>query len=197
MKTYLEFMPVLSIRLSSIFSKPIMVSKTSDLSFQIFMSLIEKQESLQKKYDICLLFGFLYHTSTPVELLQRIRKICRKCLVVDTTLSHKNDASLLIFEEPTEWSRASTQKISLMPSLNSVPKLLEAAGFSRQERFFPAGELKTHNPGGSNIDYFFDYNLLTKLSSFLFRLLNVFGPKFGIITKNKKSRRAIFCAYPS
>lgn len=108
-----------------------------------------------KKYDICLLFGFLYHTITPVELLRSIKKICNKCLIIDTTLTRSEDASLTIFDEPTSWSRASTTKISAMPSLKAVLKLLEASGFKDIEMIEPDIHYESYNPGGNNIDYFF------------------------------------------
>lgn len=156
---------------------------------------LDREIAEGKKYDICLFFGFLYHTSTPVELLQKIRKICKKCLVIDTTLSHREDTSLSIFEEPTEWSRASTSKISFLPSLRSVPKLLEAAGFSREERIYPDERFKSLNPGGDNIDYFFDHDNISKLSSFYWRIISAYGHKLGL-KKKRGCRRAFFCAYP-
>ena len=92
------------------------------------------------KYDICLLFGFLYHTSTPVELLRMIRKICKSYLIIDTTLNSRDDNSILIYAENTEWSRASTSKISFNPSFNAVPLMAEAAGFSKTEFIKPSKE---------------------------------------------------------
>lgn len=109
-----------------------------------------------RQYDVCLLFGFLYHTATPVELLNKIRLICRSCLVIDTTVSRRNDVSLLVYEEATDWSRASTTRISLMPSMRAVPKLLEAASYGHVERILPAPEYAALNPGGDKVDYYFD-----------------------------------------
>lgn len=169
----------------------------SQLSFELsdVYEFLEKEITLGKQYDICLLFGFLYHTSTPIELLRNIKKICKKCLIVDTTLSLKDDVSLLIYEEPVEWSRASTEKISFIPSLRSIPKLFEAAGFTHQERVYPDKRYEVLNPGGDNIDYYFDQNNLIK-SSKCWKTLNACGAKFGLWRKKVKSRRAFFCVYP-
>lgn len=117
---------------------------------------VEGEISAGRRYDICLLFGFLYHTSTPVELLRGIREICSTALITDTTLCHRGGAGINIFEEDTGWSRASTSRISFMPSLPAVPKMLEAAGFKNTERIMPPPDLKPLNPGGDKIDYYFD-----------------------------------------
>lgn len=119
-------------------------------------SFLDQEAQAGRKYDVCLLFGFLYHTATPVELLRKIREICRGALLVDTTISLRDDVSLLLFDERTDWSRSSTSKLSMMPSLRAVPKLLEAAGFRGIERILPAPELAGANPGGDKIDYYFD-----------------------------------------
>lgn len=108
-----------------------------------------------RSYDLCLLFGFLYHTPMPVELLRSIRQVCRRYLVIDTTLSRRTDPCLTPFREDTTWSRASSDEISLMPSLSIVPYLLEAAGFSSVKRVLPDEALRRHDPGGANIDYYF------------------------------------------
>ena len=146
------------------------------------------------KYDICLLFGFLYHTSTPVELLRKIKRICSQVLIVDTTLSHKDDMSLDIYEERIAWSRASTSVISFNPSLLAVPKILEAAGFRNIERIMPPVGQMAGNPGGPNIDYFFDNKKFSNSRSLIQRIKNKLFPSQNIARK-RPDRRALFKAY--
>ncbi|MBF0473371.1 MAG: hypothetical protein HQK93_06510 [Nitrospirae bacterium] len=138
-------------------------------------SFLEKEAVLGNKYDICLLFGFLYHTSTPVELLRMIKRICKYCLIIDTTLNERDDRSIHIYEENTKWSRASSNKISFTPSFHAVPLMAEAAGFMKTEYIKPIKELEALNPGGDNLDYYFlrDRNVkdfiqvrISKLSKF-------------------------------
>lgn len=103
---------------------------------------LEQEIAKGNKYDICLLFGFLYHTVTPVELLRMIKAVCKNCLIIDTTLNPRNDKSILIYEEDTKWSRASTSKISFNPSFYAVPLMLEASGFSKIKVIKPLKHLK-------------------------------------------------------
>ena len=117
-----------------------------------------------QEYDVCLLFGFLYHTSTPVELLENISRICKGRLIVETTISQKNDNSINIYEETTAWSRASSATISMMPSLRSVPSLLRASGYSDVRRIVPSLDLRDHYPAGRHLDYFFDIAGPTRLN---------------------------------
>lgn len=149
-----------------------------------------------RKYDVCLLFGFLYHTATPVELLRKVREVCRGALLVDTTLSLRDDVSLLVYEERTEWSRASTSRISMMPSLRAVPKLLEAAGFRGIERVLPAPELAGANPGGDKIDYYFDQGPANGAAARLAPgWLLAAGKKLRLGPRGRGSRRALFKAF--
>jgi hypothetical protein len=149
-----------------------------------------------RRYDICLLYGFLYHTATPVELLRDIRRLCARCLVVDTTLSDRDDASLSVYEEKAEWlSRASTTRISFNPSLRSVPSLLEAAGYARSERIVPDPALASWHPGGPTCDYFFDRTPLTGVGYRLGRLAGGALRRAGLM-RPPPGRRAMFLAYP-
>jgi 2-polyprenyl-3-methyl-5-hydroxy-6-metoxy-1,4-benzoquinol methylase len=168
-------------------------------------TFLEDEIAKGNKYDICLLFGFLYHTSTPVELLRLIRKICNNCLIIDTTLNFRDDKSIHIYEENTEWSRASTSKVSFTPSFHAVPLMTETAGFIKTQFIKPSEELKLFNPGGDNINYYFHTDLnplrliqgaVNKLSYFprLKRLQKITAK----LTNNSikiGSRRAFYIAY--
>ncbi len=160
-------------------------------------SFLEKEILIKKQYDICFLFGFLYHTSTPVELLRSIKKVCKRCLIIDTTLSLRKSSTLLIYKERINWARASTSNISFMPSLKAIPLLLEAAGFRKIERIIPSRTLEANNPGGNNIDYYFDQGGFYKqfvplVKQLIFRIQH----KLHIQSNNEgQSPRAIFIAY--
>lgn len=156
---------------------------------------LDREISSGRTYDICLLFGFLYHTSMPVELLKKIRMICGKCLILDTTLNDDNRATLNIYEENVAWSRASSEKVSFMPSLQAVPKLVEAAGFSRCDRIIPDPGLIGQNPGGDNIDYYFDLRTTPPpaLRERILRRLTGAGNGRAV---THGQRRAFFCVYP-
>ena len=159
-------------------------------------AFIAAEVAAGRQYDICLLYGFLYHTATPVELLRDIRKLCARCLVIDTTLSHRDDVTLSVYEEPVEWSRASTTRISFNPSLPSVPRLLDAAGYSRSERILPDPALEKYGPAGNKCDYYFDRVPLTSVRYKLGRLAGGALRRAGLMKNARPGRRAMFLAYP-
>ena len=150
-----------------------------------------------RRYDVCLLFGFLYHTCTPVELLRRIHQVCGGCLVVDTTVNRRRDESLQLYDEPVAWSRASTSGLSMMPSLRAVSKLLAAGGFHDIERIVADPALEPLRPGGDRVDYYFDRRRAHGVTGPLDALLRKAGRRLGL--RRQVSRlpdgRALYLAW--
>ena len=104
------------------------------------------------RFDIVLMFGLLYHLENPVGALHTLRALCRGVAVVETQLApglegtiewgtasaHKEVLATFAVVDETEEVRAgnreaNTRRISLVPDLGGILRILRMVGFSRAE----------------------------------------------------------------
>lgn len=105
-------------------------------------------------FDICIIFGLLYHVENPVGLLRLARKLTRKVCIIETQVvpnltgvvdwgAHQFVRPIIgsigIIDEIAETNalEASTTGICLCPSFESLCWLMLKVGFNRVEKIMP------------------------------------------------------------
>jgi len=76
-------------------------------------------------FDVVFCLGLLYHVDRPLELLERLARLTRRWLVVDTSVVDVNAAVLhLIFEDPDDPRNAVGDGLVAVPSRQAVERML-------------------------------------------------------------------------
>ena len=81
-------------------------------------------------YDLVLCLGLLYHVSRPVELIDRIQRVNRDILVIDTAICPGADAVLhLRRDNQADPRNALTSSLVCVPSAAAVVEMTRDAGY--------------------------------------------------------------------
>ena len=88
-------------------------------------------ESWGGPFDIVLCLGLLYHVCKPMELLERVSRVNRDLLLIDSTV-HKDPHSVIALRhEPLEDPRMSADyQLVFLPSPGAVHDMAVAAGYA-------------------------------------------------------------------
>ncbi len=81
-----------------------------------------------KKFDIVFCYGLLYHTENPALVLERMCKLCKDILLIETVICDY-DKPLVRFEEETTAVNQSLTTLACRPTINFIRLKLEKSGF--------------------------------------------------------------------
>ncbi len=94
-------------------------------------------------FDVVFLFGVLYHVDRPVEFLDRVRRVTRRLVVVNTDVLPLDEPVIqLRYEDPAMELNAAGGALVTVPSVSAVVRMLRHVGFGGVEVLPPA-------PGGA------------------------------------------------
>lgn len=100
-----------------------------------------------KQYDLVLFMGLLYHLLNPFEVLKRIGKLTRRCMVLETAISlprlggfdnrteyAPSEAAFFLRIDSAQSHTAGLQDLELWPNMAAVEMLAQYAGFAKLTR---------------------------------------------------------------
>ncbi|MCP5106139.1 MAG: class I SAM-dependent methyltransferase [bacterium] len=98
---------------------------------------IQDKEFNNERYDISLLFGVIYHLSTPIDVIKRIGDITSAMLLISTYATKEPEPVLNLKREDPEKDSTGFQELVTTPSETAVVDMLDFAGFDIVLRDYP------------------------------------------------------------
>ena len=92
--------------------------------------ILDPELAARGPFDVVLCLGLLYHVDRPLELLERLRSLTRRWLLLDTSVVDVNAPVLhLLFEDPEDPRNAVGDGLVAVPSREAVERMLWHVGF--------------------------------------------------------------------
>ncbi|MCP4216749.1 MAG: DUF1698 domain-containing protein [bacterium] len=98
---------------------------------------IQDKQFAEERYDISLLYGVLYHLSTPIDVIKRLGDVTGSMLLVNTYASPQKEPVLHLKREDPEKDSTGFQELITWPSESALVEMLDFAGFDIVLRDYP------------------------------------------------------------